>query len=77
VAVSDFDATVLLVFVDDIVPVEVFLGETESDGEPVEVFDIVILDVVVIVKRIDFVYGFVEDNDVELEPDFEACILRV
>ena len=54
-AVSDFDATAVLVFVDDIVPVEVLLGETESDGDPVEVFETVILDVVVVVKRIVFV----------------------
>ena len=76
-AVSDFDATAVLVFVDDAVPVDVLLGETDIDGEPVDVFDIVILDVLVTVKRIDFVKGFVDDIDVELEPDFEACILRV
>jgi hypothetical protein len=77
VAVSDFDATAVLVFVDDAVPVGVLLGETDTDGEPVDVFDIVILDVLVTVKRIDFVKGFVDDIDVDPVDDFEACILRV
>lgn len=54
-AVSDFDATVVLVFVDDAVPVDVFLGVKDTDGDPVEVFEAVILDVVVVVKRNDFV----------------------
>ena len=51
----DFDATGVLEFVDDDVPVEVFLGVTDTDGEPVEVFETVLLEVVVELNRIDFV----------------------
>ena len=53
--VPDFDALIVFVLVDDEVPVDDFLGVTDSDGDPVEVFDTVILEVDVLVICDDFV----------------------
>jgi hypothetical protein len=51
----DFDALIVLVLVDDEVPVDDLLGVKDTDGDPVEVFDTVILEVDVLVKCDDFV----------------------